>query len=429
MLKSTLFYVILGIYQLNNAMKSAIAKPVVPVAFLMAFVLFSCDEGNGPEETHPVSKESLSGLIQKGPFINGTSINVAELNANMAQTGKNFGTQTTDNRGSFELRQLELSSQFVELKADGFYYNEVSDTPSSARLILYALSDLTDKNTLNVNLLSHLEKDRIYHLVSEGASFSEAKRQAQQEILEIFSMQKPDIRESELLDITKEGDDHAILLAISLILQGHRSVAELSGLLADINSDIREDGELNDASTGSALMNHAALLDLPGIRENLEKRYEGSGLEVKLPDFEKYIGQFIEHSGYAFTACIEYPEFSDYGENILCGDKSVFQQEKEYSMAAAIPVGAELTVRLSGGLWGYQTLPDGPVNWDVSHYDWNTETQTFTAIESGTSCDLKIMFMYHTDSTLTGDGILVEYFENRSDTATRTKMITVEEWY
>jgi hypothetical protein len=39
------------------------------------------------------------------------------------------------------------------------------------------------------------------------------------------------------------------------------------------------------------------------------------------------------------------------------------------------------------------------------------------------------MFMYHTDSTLTGDGILVEYFENRSDTATRTKMITVEEWY
>ena len=193
----------------------------------------------------------------------------------MGQTGKNFSTQINDNRGSFEMKQVDLSSQFVELKADGFYYNEVDDESSSARLILYALSNLSDKSTLNVNLLSHLEKDRVYKLIEDGYSFTEAKARAQEELLQIFSIEKPGMAESELLDISKAGDEHAILLAISVILQGYRSVAELSELLANINSDFREDGELNSESTGSELVNGAMWLHLREIRENLEARYSG----------------------------------------------------------------------------------------------------------------------------------------------------------
>ena len=47
---------------------------------------------------------------------------------------------------------------------------------------------------------------------------------------------------SEYLDISQPGDKNAILLAISVILQGYLSVAELSELLANITTDIREDG-------------------------------------------------------------------------------------------------------------------------------------------------------------------------------------------
>ena len=398
---------------------------MICVFLLTLLPLVSCEEDERQDDTLPVTKEKLTGFIQKGPFINGTSINMAELNMDLGQTGKNFSTQTIDNRGSFELSQVELSSQFVELKADGFYYNEVSDVSSSARLVLYALCDLTDKSTINVNLLSHLEKDRVYYLVSEGTPFGEAKRQAQSEVLGIFSIEKPDIQDSELLDISQRGDDHAILLAISLILQGHRTVAGLSELLANINSDFREDGKLNDPLSGSALINNAILLDMPGIRENLEERYEETGMEVDLPDFEKYVNHFIENTEYEVTEGIRYPEFSDYGENILFGNKSGFHRGTVYSMAAELPVGSALTIRMSGGLWSYEVLPHGPVNWDVSDYDWEAETQSFTAVESGTSCDLKIMFEYYSDSTLSGEGILVEYLENLSDTATRTKVITL----
>ena len=106
-------------------------------------------------------------------------------------------------------------TRYTELMADGFYFNEVSNEASSARLVLYALSDITDKSTLNVNLMSHMEKDRIYSLLDDGADFSDAKAQAQQEILDMFGIEKADMAASELLDIAGEGDDHAILRLLS----------------------------------------------------------------------------------------------------------------------------------------------------------------------------------------------------------------------
>lgn len=415
-------------------MKTISASPIFFILFASLILQLSC-ENVDPNKSNPISKESIQGYVQKGPFLNGTSINVAELNSDLVQTGKNFTTQISDNRGSFELKQLELSSQFVEIKADGFYYNEVSDIPSSARLILYALSDLTDKNSLNVNLMSHLERERVFHLISEGYSFQEAKKQAQQEVLRIFSIEKSDIQESELLDISREGEDHAILLAISLILQGHRSVAELSELLANISIDLKEDGELNNTTSGSALINHAGLLKLDQVRDNLEGRLEETGLTTILANFEKYVDQFLQNSDFEVTSFIEYPEFSNYGENILYGDRNSFIGHEGYSLAANLPAGSHISIRLTCGSWHYQVMPNGPVNWNVSEYDDENRTQLFKSIESGKACDLIIQFsppFEVTDSITMQDSIfnkyvLIEYFENQSDTATRTKVISIEE--
>jgi hypothetical protein len=44
----------------------------------------------------------------------------------------------------------------------------------------------------------------------------------------------------DLLDTSQTGEDNAILLAISLIIQGFRTESELTDLLANISTDIRE---------------------------------------------------------------------------------------------------------------------------------------------------------------------------------------------
>ncbi len=414
-------------------------------AFLISlfFLLFSCEKENNvnPNESHPVKKEKLTGYVQKGPFINGTSINISELSSELIQTGKTFSSQISDNRGSFELRQLDLSSQFVELKADGFYYNEVTGDNSAARLTLYALSDLTDKSSLNVNILSHLEKSRITFLVSQGASFSGAKKTAQEEILNMFSINKTDMKESELLDISEEGEDNAILLAISVIIQGFRSDADLSELLANISTDMKEDGTLNSNSLGTDLINHAQLLNLPEIKQNLIDRYDEIGMEATIPNFEKYVQMFIENTNYEVTSLIEYPEFSNYGENILFPGKIIFNENSRYSLAANLPHGTLLKVVLRGGLWHYAVLSDGPVNWTVSRYNENEQQQSFTSTESGKDCDLKIEFTipYTQTDTVNNDTsvyvlptkpetdtIFIDYYENMSEEPTKTKTIIIQ---
>ncbi len=143
---------------------------------------------------------------------------------------------------------------------------------------------------MNVNLLSHLEKDRVTYLMQEEEkSFTTAKQQAQREILAIFGIEKADMMASELLDISQDGEDNAILLAVSAILQGNNSVAELSELLANFITDIREDGVLDSESTRDKIRVNAMALRLTDIRQHLEVRYEELGVDATIPNFEQYV--------------------------------------------------------------------------------------------------------------------------------------------
>ena len=273
---------------------------------LIALILAFCSCSQEQEvNTAVLDVQTIGGYVQKGPFLNGTSITFSELSEEFVPTGKNFSTQINDNKGSLELLNLTLVSPYVELEANGFYYNEVKNENSAAQLTMYALSDLTDKSSLNVNVLTHLERNRVKHLIANGLSFSEAKSQSQREILSLFEIDKQNVTNSELLDITKQGDDNAILLAVSVILQGHLSVSELSELLANISTDIREDGLLNNPALGSMLINNAKYLNLENIRQHLENRYEALEMDVSIPDFEGYVNAFIENTDFVLTRHIE----------------------------------------------------------------------------------------------------------------------------
>ncbi|MEM9834613.1 MAG: hypothetical protein AAF944_28560 [Bacteroidota bacterium] len=240
-----------------------------------------------PQE--PSSPISINGYVQKGPFINGTSIIITELDDSLAATGKTFTTQITDNKGTFFIKTSQLDHTNLQMMASGFYFDEVKGEKSAAQLTLFALADVSEDANINVNILSHLEKDRVNYLITRGTNFLEAKRQAQQEILAIFGIEREEMTNSELLDISQAGDDNAILLAISAILQGNQTVAELSELLADITTDLREDGTLDSETIKAKLVQNAINLDLPQIRQNLQARYQELGVEATIPSFEKFV--------------------------------------------------------------------------------------------------------------------------------------------
>ena len=384
---------------------------------VLVLISLSCEKNN---ETN-LSLEKVNGYVQKGPFLNGTAITISELTDDLVPTGKNFTAQVLDNKGTFEIKNVELTSQYVELKADGFYFNEVTNENSAAQLTLFSLSDLTVKSSLNVNVLSSLEKSRVDYLISNGSNFSNAKNQAQNEILSIFEINKDDIVESELLDITMPGDDNAILLAVSVILQGYLPVSDLSELLANISTDIREDGIINSQSLGSTLINNAKTIKLDKVRQNLENRYEALGLAITIPDFEKFVKQFIDNTEFEFTGFIEYPTTGSHGLNILDKDKTDYSAGT-YSMKAILPEGTSVKVKISGRNWFFPASQDN-TGWE--HSDWNDadSSRIFTSISTG-EIDFEILLESYQDSTWSNiTNIFV--IENEDIEPTWEKEITV----
>lgn len=395
------------------------------VCLLVALAACSSEDDEN-QKIDTLSKVTISGFIQKGPYISGTSIELIELDTNLVQTGRSFSTQIVDNSGKFEIKGIELLSPYVEIKADGFYFNEVSGAVSTERLVLNCIADVTQNNNINVNVLSTLEKNRIEFLVESGASFADAKKQAQQDVLALFEMEKTDIALSEQLNIAETGDDNSILLAASIILQGKRNVAALSELLSNISLDIEADGKLDNTLLGKNLINDVKNMNLVSVKSNIEKRYSDLGTPVSLPDFESKVTNFISKTPFEYTLSIQYPDSGEFGRNLLAlADGEFVSTYIHYSLRALVPDGmtAKVVFRntspivglIKGSLVQYGT-PEELEKWRIVNN--STDRIEWTAKSGVSDVDRKITLQG------TGSGIF-EIYENDSKEPIRTFSI---EW-
>jgi len=122
--------------------------------------------------------------------------------------------------------------------------------------------------------------------MGKGIAFVEAKKQAQREVLGIFGF-SGDYANSEELSIFGTGDGDAVLLAISVLLQGERTEAEFSELLANIIDSVEEIGAW-DGPEKAYLRNWSCSANLAQIRGNILEW----GFSNSVPDFERYINKY-----------------------------------------------------------------------------------------------------------------------------------------
>ena len=352
---------------------------------LTSMICVGC-ESNAPESDVPINKNVLTGKVQKGPFVEGTDVIIFSLDNLFSQTGVVFKTSIVDKHGAFEQRDMNLSSQFVELVATGYYYNEVKGELSSAPLSLSAIADISSSDNVNVNILTTLERERILYLIANGSNFQDARKQAHREVLAVFGMSPSQVGDAVGLDL--EGD--ARLLVISAIVQGLRPTAEVTQLLANIASDIREDGSLDNMATASVLKNNSMGLDAETLVQNMES-YD-LDYTYSQNDVESLLQEFISNTSYTQTEFVTYPTEAEYGQNVLAG--GTFHVGQQYSFAAEAPAWCPLKVEVQGiGEWYIETLPDAPENWifdsfkDMGGY----HSQLFTVKKPGEPSLLKFM--------------------------------------
>lgn len=240
------------------------------------FVLDACSDGRdvagGTSEDAGIvalAGKKLSGAVQKGPFVEGSSVVLRETSAegSLEPTGKEFTTETFNDGGDFAFDSLDLESQYALLTAEGYYTHDINGRRSECPLRLNAVTNMAKRNTANINLLTHFEYKRVLKLVKEGKTFAEAKKQAATELFGAFGVDIS-VYFAEDLDIYKSSDADRTLYHISIFVDTRNfmnpwngegdeweyyldpSNTNCSRLQAYVDSyadDLEEDGMLSDS--------------------------------------------------------------------------------------------------------------------------------------------------------------------------------------
>jgi hypothetical protein len=253
------------------------------------------DDLDGIEFSNP----ELPSKSQKGPFYMDSDVFIQEISIDDFEfklTGNIYIDRVKDNLGSFTLPS-DLGSPYLEIRVNGYYFNEVSGSPSDGTISLGSYSSIKDGNAPNINILTTLAQKRIKHLVEEeNFSFEDAEIEAKREVLRAFSIFEEIPNFDELrIDGNTSGD--AILLAISVILQGELSTVELSNFIAKIREDLRSNGFIDNEDILKQICQQTVSIDPYKIRKNLKEYYTSLGLNhYQIPLFEDYLDSNCNNS-------------------------------------------------------------------------------------------------------------------------------------
>lgn len=268
-------------------------KKITSILFLALFLLAcskSGDDISNQEEIKAVVKSTLMGKIEKGPFLTGSKVTLYELDGALKQTGQNiFKTETSNDNGEFLFdSKMELSSQFVELEISGYFFNEVVGSNSSSQITLNALADVSSKNKVNVNIITHLVYKRIKKIVSEGLSFQDAQKQAHRELLNNFLI-ITEVKNSDDISLTDGNKDSAILLAISAILLYNKQEAAFSEFIAKLSNDFASDGNISDSSLMEQIQEGQKNVNSIQVMENIQSYFSEQGKTVIVDNIRAFI--------------------------------------------------------------------------------------------------------------------------------------------
>jgi len=197
----------------------------------MSLTLSCSSDGGSSGSKKTVKKEKISGVSQKGPFIAGSTVKLYELNENYERTGKIFGGKVKGDDGIYEIVISDyLASPYVDMEATGRYVNEITNTVSADNVTLKAIADVSDKDNVNINVITHLEYDKVLYWLKQGLSFADAKNQALAEVLAELGIDSPAFNKSE--NMTLQAD--SVLLLASVLLQVGRTESALKTLLSTL---------------------------------------------------------------------------------------------------------------------------------------------------------------------------------------------------
>ena len=276
-------------------------RAAAAVVFLFAFPSVTViAEPIFQDRFEPVQEEGpRAGTAFKGPFRIGSSVTLLTLRPDLSQTGDPFFGDIISNDGQYRI-DADIPPGVVELVVTGNFFHETLNDNTTQPLTLFALTERT--GSLNINLLTAIERDRIRLLVRNGLSFSDAKSQAINELFTIFGS-APVAQDTTEISLTSS--DGPVLLALTAMLTTRpdgtaRSVPDMQQLITQLRTDF-ETGQFASLRL-QELFRSAAAVNTDVIRLNLSNYYASIGVSIDVPDFSQAIRDFLTVTGFEIAA-------------------------------------------------------------------------------------------------------------------------------
>lgn len=256
------------------------------VLFLaLALAVVACEKNPDGESSTPKDR-TLTGFAQKGQFVKGSQVTAFAVGSDLVATGESFPANISDDLGAFSIAG-KTAAPFFELRAEGYYFNEMTGESSSNPLYLEAFVK-SDDSKANINLMTTAIRPRVKKLIKEGKTYAEAIGQAQNELQKALGFTGA-AGNFDDMDITGTSDADGMLLAFACMVQNQRSAAEVTTLIQEIASDLESKGELN-AIVYEKVKSKAPSVNPYVVIQNLARYYQEKGLVVKnVPAFWKYL--------------------------------------------------------------------------------------------------------------------------------------------
>ena len=299
--------------------------------FAMALAIVACSKepGNGGDDNQPKEVQcNLKGYAQKGQFIKGSQVTAFAVGADMVATGESFPANISDDLGTFAITG-KTEAPYLELRAEGYYFNEVTGEVSSSPMYLEAFVKSNDA-AANINLLTTIIRPRVKKLIAGGATYEKAVEQAQKELLSSKYVTDMGFNGSvnafDELDITGQSDADGILLALACKVLNQRTASQVTTLVQELASELEDEGKI----TYMEMVNPGLEVQPFSVIQNMANYYAEKKLNITtIPPFHKYFGEqyqkpFLivdnEISGIYFPT-VPTPDERNYGYNILATEE------------------------------------------------------------------------------------------------------------
>ena len=231
---------------------------------------------------------SASGLAQRGFFVTprGEGMYMDTRNGDWsAEVSMDSATR------SYEIKNAELTTGLVEIGAGARDYVSPYENRLIEDLSLTAVVDLSVSKSVNVNYLTTLASDLIWHNIRHGIRYQEAKQKANTTVLKLLHLPE-DLIDFEQYSLYGKGEGDAMLAAVSIVVEKYMLEYSMSTAWEGFDIDTAT-GEFVNSSVLRRLAGYANAIVRGDGGDSLRKAIEAKAPKGRVGNFEKYLSQLF----------------------------------------------------------------------------------------------------------------------------------------